>query len=317
MKSKKLWVLLIVVAALVGVVLKMSVLYNATYDVPAVVLGDDFQISILKQEIALNPTPGTNKMFQWAFADKRKTPLSLVSLHGFSATRKETAPIPEKLAEAVHSNLFMTRLTGHGLGSDAMGKLTAEDLLKDAEESMAVAERMGEKTVLLGTSTGALLALEMAFKYPQRVAGLILISPNFRPARADSLLLKGPLGKWIAVNYVKEHHWRASSAEEERYWTTSYPAVALHEMMNLLSWINRRDLSTLKMPALLFLSTEDRVVSVELIRERMKSYGGPLSTEEVTGDHVLVGDLKTPANNDAFLAKAIPFLQSLAPKAQP
>lgn len=217
MKSKKVWIPLVVIAALVGIALKMSALYTASYDVPPVVLGDDFQVSILKQEASLRPTPGTNKTFQWAFPDKRKTPLSLVSLHGFSATRKEISPIPEKIAEALQSNLFMTRLTGHGLGSEAMGLVKAEDLLRDAEEAMAVANRMGDKTVLIGVSTGALLALEMAFKYPERVAGLILISPNFRPSRADSVFLKGPLGKWIAKAYVKEHHWKASSAEEERY----------------------------------------------------------------------------------------------------
>ncbi|MBX3040818.1 MAG: alpha/beta fold hydrolase [Bdellovibrionaceae bacterium] len=317
MKSKKVWIPLVVLAALVGLLLKLSVLYTASYEIPATVLGDDFQISILKQEASLGLVPGTNKTFQWANPDKRKTPVSIVSLHGFSATRKEIAPIPEKIAEALGSNLFMTRLTGHGLGADGMGKIQAEDLLKDAEEAMAIGQRMGEKTVLIGVSTGALLALELAFKYPDQVAGLILVSPNFRPSRAASLVLKGPLGHWIAENYVKEHRWKASSAEEERYWTTAYPAVAVHEMMNLLSWINQRDLRSIKVPALLAFSPTDRVVSVDLIRKRMKTYGGPLEIEEVSADHVLVGDIKTPSNNEAFLAKAIPFVRALIPQAQP
>lgn len=312
MKSKKVWIPLVVVAALVGLVLKMSVLYTATYDVPAVVLGDDFQVTILRQEAALGLRPGTNKTFQWAFPDKRKTPFALVQLHGFSATRKEIAPLPEKLAEATRSNLFMTRLTGHGLGSEAMGRLKAEDLLRDAEEAMAVGEKMGEKIVLIGVSTGATLALEMASKYPDRVAGLILISPNFRPSRAASLLLKGPIGEWIAENYVKEHRWKSSSPEEELYWTTSYPARALHEMMNLLSWLNRVDLKTVKAPAILYNSTMDKVVSLDLIRKRMKTYGGPLRIEEIAdADHVLIGDIKGAANNESFLEKTTAFVLSL------
>lgn len=87
--------------------------------------------------------------------------------------------------------------------------------------------------------------------------------------------------------------------------------------MNLLSWINRRDLASIKTPALLFFSPSDRVVSVDLIRQRMKTYGGPLETEEMTADHVLVGDIKSPSNNEAFLAKAIPFLRSLEPAPSP
>lgn len=37
--------------------------------------------------------PGAEKIIVWANATKAKTPLSIVYLHGFSATRQETAPL--------------------------------------------------------------------------------------------------------------------------------------------------------------------------------------------------------------------------------
>ncbi|MCM2281329.1 MAG: hypothetical protein NDI61_05715, partial [Bdellovibrionaceae bacterium] len=48
-------------------------------------------------------------------ATRAKTPLALVYIHGFSASRGEISPVPEDLARELGANLFMTRLTAHGL----------------------------------------------------------------------------------------------------------------------------------------------------------------------------------------------------------
>ncbi|MDD4273595.1 MAG: hypothetical protein PHG14_07705 [Desulfobacter postgatei] len=37
-----------------------------------------------------------------------------VYIHGFSATRKETAPLSDLVAKTLNANLFYTRLSGHG-----------------------------------------------------------------------------------------------------------------------------------------------------------------------------------------------------------
>ena len=62
----------------------------------------------------------TEKRVVWAVGDgidstPHRTPKSVVYLHGFSATRQETAPFSETLARALGANLFETRLAGHGL----------------------------------------------------------------------------------------------------------------------------------------------------------------------------------------------------------
>ena len=53
--------------------------------------------------------PGTEKTVVWADSTSRSsTPLSLVYLHGFSATRQEVYPLAEELARSLGANLFLT-----------------------------------------------------------------------------------------------------------------------------------------------------------------------------------------------------------------
>jgi pimeloyl-ACP methyl ester carboxylesterase len=51
--------------------------------------------------------------------------------------------------------------------------------LADAEEDLALAQRVGGMVVLMGHSTGALLLTWLAIRNPVKVAGLILFSPAF------------------------------------------------------------------------------------------------------------------------------------------
>lgn len=299
-----------IIAILLALAAALSLLWVADFAPKPVDLEPGFETKILAREAALPLKPGVNKAFRWVHEDKSSTPTSLVFLHGFSATRKEIAPLPELLAERMGMNLFMTRLTGHGMDSEAMGRLTAEELLRDAEEAMAIGRRMGSRVVLLGVSTGASLALALAQRYPEKIAALVLLSPNFRPRRAASLLLKGPLGGIIAREVVREHSWTPTSAAEEAAWTTRYPAVAIHEMMNLLSWVNSFDLSATRVPLLMMYSDVDTVVSVERMKRKFAAYGGPKELFEVTGaHHVLAGDLKSPETTAPVLEKIESFLR--------
>ena len=63
-------------------------------------------------------------------ADRRQTELALVYLHGFSASRQETAPLSEDLARQLGANLFVTRLSGHGRSPQAMGEPSVRDWLQ-------------------------------------------------------------------------------------------------------------------------------------------------------------------------------------------
>lgn len=100
--------------------------------------------------------PGAEKTIIWANDSREKTPLSIIYLHGFSATCRETAPVFDRVAEKLGANLFYTRLTGHGRDSEAMGEVTLNAFLNDAMEAWEIGRTIGEEVIIVGTSTGAL-----------------------------------------------------------------------------------------------------------------------------------------------------------------
>ena len=105
-------------------------------EIEPAILGADFEEKIQAQESQLKPRPGTEKKIFWANDKKNKTPVSIVYLHGWSASRQELSPTVERVASEMKANLFMTRLTGHGLDGEALGRVTTENLLQDAEDAL-------------------------------------------------------------------------------------------------------------------------------------------------------------------------------------
>jgi len=72
-------------------------------------------------------TPGVEKRVIWQDGFKeQRTPVSILYVHGFSATSEEIRPVPDRLADALGANLVYTRLTGHGRGGDAMAEATVD-----------------------------------------------------------------------------------------------------------------------------------------------------------------------------------------------
>ena len=76
----------------------------------------------------LNIRPDTEKKIIWANQNKVKTKISLIFIHGFSATRAELDPVIEMLGKELNANIFFTRLRGHGLDGEALAELCSKGL---------------------------------------------------------------------------------------------------------------------------------------------------------------------------------------------
>ena len=128
---------------------------------------------------------------------RNKTPLSLVYLHGFSASRKRHRAGGRDLGGARSAPTpFSTRLAAHGRTTPAeFATVTAQDWLDDAREALAVGRRIGDRVVLIGISTGALLATMAALEdnsLRHRGAGAAVAQFRLRDWRAK--FISGPLG---------------------------------------------------------------------------------------------------------------------------
>lgn len=258
---------------------------------------------------------GTEKRIRW-FSGRTRTRYSVVYFHGFSATRQETAPLAELVAEALGANLFETRLSGHGRHRDALTDVHAEDWLKDAAEALAIARQLGERTIIIGTSTGATLAAAMlGEKAMQAVDTIVMLSPNFAPRDGGAAWLTRPAGPLLAELVVGEtRSWEPYNEAQGRYWSTSYPMSAAVEMMRLVDLANRRLPATIEQRLLLFYSPDDAVISPAAAVTVYEGTDAPqkaLLEIRDPGDpshHVLAGDVLSASKTEQVVAQIVAFI---------
>ena len=140
-----------------------------------------------------NIREGLTKAILWANPEEKQTEYSIVYLHGFSASRQEISPVMEKVADALGANLFFTRLSGHGQTTEALSESNPKEWFQDATEAFEIGKRLGEKVILVGTSTGATLGLWLALKHRrEKIHALLLLSPNLGIRDPRGVLALGP-----------------------------------------------------------------------------------------------------------------------------
>jgi alpha-beta hydrolase superfamily lysophospholipase len=271
-----------------------------------------------KVRTAFGITPGAEKRIVWSAAPGARSDYVVIYLHGFSATRQEIAPVPEQVAKALGANLFETRLAGHGREREPLSDVRAEEWLEDGVEALTIGKALGDKLILIGTSTGATIALAMARSADfADVDSLILISPNFGPAAAGADMAVGPYGPQLTRLFGGEYRqWQAANDLQEKYWDTRYPTAAVVEMMRLVALANTLTPEAEVPRALLVYSPQDDVVSVEKL---LAGFAGlpaahkaiqAIENPDSLSPHVLTGDILAP-NTSAATARMI--LEFLAP----
>ncbi|MGL6210522.1 MAG: alpha/beta hydrolase [Paracoccaceae bacterium] len=285
-------------------------------------LGADLDVWLAEREAGYpDIVPGVAKRIFWAGETGVKTPLAVIYIHGFSATSEEIRPVPDEVAKALGANLFYTRLAGHGRGSAAMSEPVAGDWIEDMAEAMAVGRKLGDRVVLIGTSTGGTL-IAIAATDPvlsKDLAGVVLVSPNFRLFSPAAALLDMPLARWWGpVVAGAERSFEPLNAGQAQYWTTSYQTSALFPMAAAARVSRELDYGAAKMPALFVWSNEDKVIDPTAIAPVVAAWGGPVTQDVRTmqaGDdpyaHVIAGDIMAPGQTEAVVAGILAWAKGL------
>lgn len=281
-------------------------------------LPDDIEAYLEQTESQFDDlTPNTEKNIVWAGEPGEKTPLSVVYLHGFSATRQETAPLTEQVGRALGANVFNTRFTGHGRSNEAMLEGSVNAWMNDAHEAMAIGRRLGDKVVVIGVSTGGTAASWIAANDPADIEALILMSPNFGPKDSRSGILTWPWGRQLAEAIIgPERSWTPDNEDHARYWTYEYPTPAILPMAGLVAATQDIDLSTINAPSLWIYSDNDRVLNTEAIRAAYQRIGSVRKEAIVVNDsqdrsqHVLAGDILSPNTTDRLTDVIVQFIQA-------
>lgn len=300
---KKKWALLIpailIIAYLLGPNPSTPVYSN---DMPAVPAEPVALASFIKQQEAAHTIkPDNEARVVWANdSSKNKTEYALVYLHGFTASQGEGDPVHRNLAKKFGCNLYLSRLAEHGIDTtEPMVNLTADNYWESAKQALAIGKQLGNKVILVGTSTGGTLALKLAAEYPD-VYALILLSPNIAINDPTAWILNNPWGLQIA-RLVKSSKYIDSEDSTEayrKYWTYHYrieAAVTLEELVE--TSMNKKTFEKVKQPTLTLYYYKDNIhqdstVKVSAIKEMFAQLGTPADKKrEVampnTGNHVI------------------------------
>lgn len=264
--------------------------------------------------------PGAAKRVVWADpATKAKTSFAIVYVHGFSASAEEIRPLPDLVAAALGANLYFTRLAGHGRSGDAMGEPNLQDWLKDFSESLAIGEAIGNRIIVIGTSTGASLAT-LALADPKigpRISAAVFVSPNYGINSLGAFLLTTPVAPQLSRLLLGESRGFAPYNDRHAaHWTTRYPTRALMPMAALVKLSVESPIEQARTPALFLYSSLDEVIRPDKVRAIAGRWGGPhvLFDAGTTGDpanHVIAGDIISPATTGPVADRTIAWLQTV------
>lgn len=272
-------------------------------DLPTALI-DDWLMA--REGVFTDLTPGAEKTVLWAEGAGLRTPLALVYLHGFSATRAEIEPVPQTVARALGANLFLTRFAGHGRPGVALGQVSTTDWALDLDEAMGLGRRLGSRVVLIGTSTGGSLAALAALDpvLAQDLAGIVLVSPNFALQSPQAWLLDLPYANSLLPMVMgTERSFTPQNPDHARYWTTAYPTSALFPLRAVQRQAGAADYSRVDVPLLVLLAEGDTVVSSAATRRIVDSWGAPARIAVISGaddpdQHVIAGRILSPSTTE-------------------
>lgn len=269
--------------------------------------------------------PDAAKAIVWAVEPGVRTDWAVVYLHGFSASRQEIRPVPDRVAASLGANLFYTRLTGHGRDGPAMAEGSVAAWVADTAEALAVGRALGNRVLVIGTSTGGTLAALAAHDPDMAadVAGVVLVSPNFRVAGWAGRLIEWPgVRSWGPMVVGAERGFTPRTPDHGRYWTTRYPTVALASLGGLTHAVRGLDPGAARVPALFVLSDRDQIVDAHAALRQAAGWGRDtgvraelMSVSPEPGDdsagHVVAGDVLSPGGSAPLVARILGWVSGL------
>lgn len=271
---------------------------------------------IEEKEAEFSVRPDNESRIFWANDSlKERTDYCLLYLHGFSASWYEGYPANAEFAKYFGMNAYLPRLASHGLETeDALMDMTPDNLWESAKEALMVARSLGKKVIIMGTSTGGTLGLQLAADFPEYVEGLILYSPNIRINNGAAFLLSKPWGLQIGRK-VTGGKYRVTNedfdSKECQYWYCKYRMEAVIYLQQLVdATMKKSTFNRVTTPVFLgyYYKDEDNQDETVKVSAMLKMYEqlGTSSDRKVkvafpeAGDHVIACELTSGAVDEVI-----------------
>jgi carboxylesterase len=226
-------------------------------------------------------------------------------VHGFTSTPASMTSWAEHLA-AAGFRVSVPLLPGHGTVWQDLNRTGWRDWFAEVDRAFVELRGHGEPVFVAGLSMGGGLALRLAEKRPDDVAGLMLVNPSVLDP--DKRLLATPLLKRLTASVAGiKSDIKKPGVEEEGY--ERLPLKALDSLRDL--WrTTRADLRRVTAPVVVFRSAVDNVVPALSSQVIIQEVGSADVSEQVLADsyHVAVLDNDAPqifAESEAFVRRVL------------
>lgn len=284
MRKARWWLLAIVVVVVVYLLGPEPQSSEFTTDLPSVPGESSNLVNyIAQQESQQKIKPDNQARVVWANdSTKEKTEYSLMYLHGFSASQAEGDPVHRNLAKKFGCNLYLARLAEHGIDTaEPMQQLTVENYWQSAKEAFSIAKQLGEKVIVMGTSTGGSLALKLAAEYPD-VHALVLLSPNIAINDDNAWILNNPWGLQLARLILGSDYVESTDKRPiyQQYWSGRYRVEAVVSLQELLeTTMTEETFSKITQPVLMLYYYKDEIQQDSTVKvSAMKTMFNQLAT---------------------------------------
>ena len=248
-------------------------------------------LPILEQEITVSEKqvkgikPENEAKIVWADSSKKvKTKVAMLYLHGFGASEKEGYPTNTDLADTFDCNLYLARLSEHGInvGDDNFLNFTADNYYQSGEKALNIAKQLGDSVVIVATSAGAAMGLFLVSRHPE-VKALLMYSPAIKLYKKEAAMMPGPWGlqiaKWVTG---KEHNdWVYKNQNHGKYWTNHQRFEGVVQFSVFLKeTMTPSTFGQVKCPVFMGYyyrdeENQDKVVSVVAMQEMFEQLGTP------------------------------------------
>jgi carboxylesterase len=213
-------------------------------------------------------------------------PVGVLMVHGFTGSPASMRPIGEQLA-ARGLAVEGIRLPGHGTSIDDLRNRRWSEWVDEAGRGLDALRARCRTVVAFGQSMGGAVVLRLVASRPDDIEGIALANPYVFDARH----LVIPVGRLFLREVGGVANDIAKPGEDENA-DERMPVPAVAEMAAMLRRV-QRDLASIRVPAVIFVSGDDHVITAgsarkvyeRLASERKELVPCPRSYHVVTLDH--------------------------------
>lgn len=286
---------------------------------------DDFYKFKLEQSKKKNVRPGNEEKLI-RFADK--TPVAILYIHGFNASKGEGEFVVDKLANELKYNTYYLRLPGHGTTKEDQASVSYKDMLDESVETLMMMQKLGDRVIVIGTSMGGLIATYLAAEYPEKVSGLVLASPFYNfTTTTGRLLFCYPTYKfftWVAPLRVDTDPIPPEKDNWTLYWYQENYLSSTKLLVDLVNYVDKKEnYSKISSPVLLLYyykdeKNQDKSASVEDMLRVYDSIAAGKKSNALNkkviisnGSHVLTSKYVTPSDPELVKKEIAEFARKI------